>query len=183
MRLTNAWSQVVTQNIVLRFSLLLVTASLGVMTFVAAKISLRDPLVIERACFTSTLDAKPVAATSVEVEAFVKEVLRQRFDSDATANGEMMAVEEFKFRAKEQEEFSRRQIKQRVVVNSMTRNQDVINVDSDRIISVGNVRSAFSFPLIVTLSTVKRSPANPYGLVVTKISQVSDKSVEKQEQK
>ena len=183
MRLTTAWSQVATQNTVLRFSLLLVTSSLGVMTFVAAKISLRDPLVIERSCFSSVLEAKPAAITIVEVESFVRDIVKQRFDTDAQVNGEMIALEEFRNRMKEQDEIGRRQIKQRVIVNTIKRTGDTVTVDSDRIVSVGNIRSAFIFPLTVTLSTVKRSFANPYGLVATKIISMTDqKSSQDQKQ-
>ena len=119
------------------------------------------------------LATKPAAHTSVEIEAFVKEALRHRFDTDATPNAEFLSVDEFRLRAKEQDELQRRQMRQRVLVNGVTKNGDAITVDSDRLISVGTIRSAFTFPLTLTISSVTRSEANPYGLVLVKVTPVA----------
>jgi hypothetical protein len=40
----------------------------------------------------------------------------------------------------------------------------LVKVEADRLLSVGTIRSAFMFPLVVTIGTVSRTPSNPYGL-------------------
>lgn len=173
MRFTTAWATVTSQNVVLRLVILVLVGLLALMSMVAAKTALRDPLVIERACYSSVLEAKSVAHTAVEIESFVKEALRQRFDSDATPNADYLSVEEFRLRAKELDELGRRQMRQRVLANTVTKNGDIITVDADRMISIGTIRSAFPFPLTLSLSAVSRSQANPYGLVLVKITPVT----------
>jgi hypothetical protein len=59
-------------------------------------------------------------------------------------------------------------MRQRVLVNAVTKNGDSLIVDADRIISVGSIRSAFPFPLIANISIVTRSQSNPYGLVLVR---------------
>ena len=169
MRFTTAWAQTTSQNIVLRLVLVLVTTCLGIMSFITAKLALRNPIVIERACFSSVVEPKSSAPTNIEVEAFINEVVQGRFNTETTPNSEMMTLDEVKLRAKEQDELMRRQIKQRIVINSINRSQDTVVIDADRLISVGTIRSVLPFPLSVTLSSVKRTQANPYGLVATKI--------------
>jgi hypothetical protein len=173
MRFTTAWATVTSQNVSLRLVIIVLIGLLALMSVVAAKVALRDPLIVERSCYSSVLETKSTAHTAVEIEAFVKEALRERFDSDATPNAEYMSVEEFKQRAKEQDELGRRQMRQRVLVNAVTKNGDVISVDTDRLISVGSIRSAFPFPLTLNVSSVSRSQANPYGLVLVKITPVT----------
>ena len=172
MRFTTAWAKVTSQNVTLRLVIVTLASLLTLMAIIAAKAALRDPLVIERACYSSALEAKSVANTAVEIESFVKEALDQRFNSDATPNAEYLSVEEFRLRAKEQDELGRRQMRQRVLVNSVEKKGDIVTVDADRMISVGSIRSAFPFPLTLSLSASSRSQANPYGLVLVKITPV-----------
>ncbi len=169
MRFNTAWAAVTSQNVTLRVVFLIFAGVMAAMSFVAAKASLKNPIIIERACYSSVLEPKTSEHSPVEIEAFIKEAVHQRFDSDGVPNSEFLSVEEFKLRAKEQEELGRRQMKQRVTLNSFVRKDGTISADTDRLISVGSIRSAFSFPLMLSLSSVTRSEANPYGLVLVKI--------------
>ena len=169
MRMTTAWATVTSQNVVLRLVVLLLAFLLAMMAVVAAKVALRDPLVIERACLTSVASMTASVHTPAEIEAFVKEALRQRFDSDATPSSDYLSIEEFKARTKEQDELGRRQMRQRLVVNTVARDGDAVTVDCDRLIAIGAVRSAFAFPLSIRVGTLTRSNSNPYGLVLTKV--------------
>jgi hypothetical protein len=160
--------------VTLRIVLLILAALLAVMAFAVVKSSMKNPIIVERACYSSPLETKSSEHTPVEIEAFVKESLRQRFDSDVTPNSEFLSVEEFKMRSIEQDELGRRQMRQRVILNSVIRKNDIVTVDADRLISVGSIRSAFPFPLRLFLSSVSRSESNPYGLVLLKITPNSE---------
>jgi hypothetical protein len=108
----------------------------------------------------------------VELENFVKEALHQRFDNDAVVMNDFISSDEISHREQEQKELNQRSMLQHVLLNSVEVKGNEVTVNADRLISVGQVRSAFPFPLMITLSTDIRSESNPYGLTVIKISEI-----------
>ena len=165
-RLNVAWANLARENNLLKlvsFSLAATTLTLGMVTL---RLALRTPLIIERSCISRALTPSSTEHTQDEVESFLREALSQRFDSDAHLNGDLLALGEMKARDAEQAELARRQIKERVLLNNITRSADSITADTDRVLSVGGLRSAFAFPLVLRLETIHRSISNPYGLVL-----------------
>lgn len=110
-----------------------------------------------------------------EIENFLREALSQRFDSLVKATDGLLSPDELRLRDQEQKEFSTRSITQRLILNYVTETPDGFKVDADRMISVGEVRSAFKFSLLVKLESKSRSLANPYGLLLTSTKQIEDK--------
>jgi len=165
MKFTVAWSKVLSQNVALRFTILCLSVSVIGLLVVLAKLSLRDPIVIERACFSQTLEPASTDRTQAEISAFIKEALVQRFDTNAVLQEGFVSAEEAQFREQEQRGLKDKEMKQRVLVNQIDKisGADII-VDADRIISVGPVRSALPFALRLTVSSISRSRGNPYGL-------------------
>ncbi len=93
--------------------------------------------------------------------------LSQRFDSDVQPVDHIVAFDELALRNTEQKELQSRNILQRVIINGVEESPEGFKVDTDRIISVGDVRSAFRFTLIAKVESVVRSLSNPYGLILT----------------
>lgn len=171
MRFPQAWAAVARQNSVLRVAILGVTASGLLALLISLKFAFKDPLIIERGCYsTVTAATSRQEATKEEVESFIKVALSQRFDSDANVQGDLISLDELGNRSTEQEEMKRRNVRQRVVVNTVIKKDDAYLVDADRILAVGNLRSALQFPLIVKVEPTTRSFSNPYGLVLLKVS-------------
>ena len=79
-------------------------------------------------------------------------------------------IEELKNRDAEQDELKKRNIKQKITVNSVIKKEGKFAVDSDRILSVGTLRSAFQFPLILDVERQPRTQGNSYGLILLKVS-------------
>jgi hypothetical protein len=176
MKYTEAWSSVVSQN----FNLKLVTITLAligiILGMVCLKLSFKDAIIIERGCSSTTLQPVKDEHSKEEIENFLKAALSQRFDSEITASDGMLSPDELKLRDQEQKEFASRGIKQRVILNSVTETSDGFKVDTDRVISVGEIRSAFRFTLNVKLESKSRSHSNPYGLLVVTTKQLEDKN-------
>lgn len=172
MRFTTAWSEVVAQNTTLKLVIALLTVLTACLGFTSAKLSMREPLVIERACYSQAVPTGSTRRTEAEIEAFNREMLRERFDSGAILVPGHLSSEEEAFRKQEQEALKTSNMTQRIVVNSVKVDKESISVDADRIISVGQIRSAFPFPLTVMLSSTSRTEGNPYGLTAVKISPV-----------
>lgn len=178
MKYTEAWSSVVSQN----FNLKIVTIVLGalsiLLTMITLKMTFKDSVIIERGCFSRSLQPTNDEHSKQEIENFLREALSQRFDSLVMATDGMLSPDELKLRALEQKEFTTRNMKQRLFVNSVSEAADGFKVDADRMISVGEVRSAFKFSLLVKLESKSRSVSNPYGLLVVSAKQIDEKSKE-----
>jgi len=153
----------------MRSALLALSIALTILAFVSAKVSLKPPMIVERACYSTILEGRSANQTPQEIEAFVREAVSQRFDSDSNVNGEFLGLEEMQYREKEQDELKKRDMKQRVLVNSVVKIGDLYSVSADRLISVGTIRSAFIFPITLTIESVQRTSGNPYGLILTRV--------------
>lgn len=169
MRFSLAWADIAKQNNVLRIAVIGVTFVCVVTLMIALKFAFKEPLVIERGCFSVVSPTQAQMQTPMEVEAFLKEAVVERFNSDAVVVNDYFALDELKSRDSEQVELKRREIKQTIIVNSVTKQGDSYLVDADRILSVGKIRSAFQMPMTVTIGKTTRTSGNPYGLVVLRI--------------
>lgn len=176
MRLSVAWAAVAAQNVTLKVgvvSLAIVSISLAIVT---AQLSLRKPLLIERGCLTRAVDLKPTSHDVGEIETFIREAIRQRFNSDAVPIPDYLTSEEEVARAKEQKEFVGRDMTQTVIIRGLKVDGSKISVDADRLIAVAHIRSAFLFPLMATIATTSRTESNPYGLQLVKIEQAKQEA-------
>lgn len=180
MRFIHAWAAIASQNISLKVAVAALSFGVLALSFVSTKLALKQPLVFERACYTRALNPSPtVRHSATEVEAFVKEALGQRFNSDVTVIPGFISQDEERFKFQEQQELKKREMSQKIVVNAVKLDGSTAFVDTDRVISVGKIRSALAFPLTLTLTSGTRTDSNPYGLVVTKISAPSQLAEEK----
>lgn len=175
MKFTVAWSKVVSENSILKA----VVLCLSVLTFffgiTTLKLGLKDPIVVERGCFSKVAAPGENKRTSVEIEAFLKEALSQRFDSNVAVHDDFLGGDEQLLRQKEQKELLSRKLLQRIVLNSFVVDGGNVSVDADRLISIGEIRSAFRFALLVKMESVTRTQGNPYGLVVSEVKAVEKK--------
>lgn len=172
MKLTHAWAATSAQNVTLKAGLVAMGLCTLTLTITTMRLALKDPLVIERGCASRAVSlATGNQHSASEVETFVREAVAQRFNSDSAPVPGALSSEEEMRRAGEQKELSARGMTQKVIVTSVKPSGDTVAVDTDRLISVGSIRSAFSFPLIILLASTTRSESNPYGLTLVKISQ------------
>lgn len=171
MRFSQAWSHIATQNNVLRIATLFVCATSFIAILLLIKLAMKEPLIIERSCFNSALESKNINQTPQETENFIREALNQRLNSDALLNSDYFSLDELRSRENELLEFKKRDIKQKIFVNSIQSKNGNYIVDIDRLLVAGTIRSAFQVSLLVSISQTPRSNSNPYGLVVIKIQQ------------
>ncbi|MGE0526779.1 MAG: hypothetical protein AB7G93_00940 [Bdellovibrionales bacterium] len=180
MRFPQAWAMVAKQNSVLRVAILGVTFSALVVIMISLKFAFKDPLIIERECYSTVITASSrQEPTMEEIKGFIREAISYRFDTDANVQSDFISLDELKNRALEQEEMKRRNVRQKIIVNEVLDKDDSYEVDADRILSVGQLRSALRFPLIVKIQRTSRSPSNPYGLVLLKVSAQNSEGAKK----
>jgi len=177
MRLPAAWTDISNENKYLKITtilLSLITIGLGVMSF---KLIFKDPLLIERACATTTIGVAGSKATDEEVRSFVVESLKARFNTSGSGNFHLLSVNELKRRNKEQDSLIKQGIDQEIIIskNSFEVLEDKVLVKADRLIRLGDLRTAFLLNMSLKVSNTERSRINPYGLVLTDIKLIKPK--------
>lgn len=184
MKFTEAWSSVISQNLNLKITSLVLGAISMILGLTTLRLTFKDSIVIERGCFSTLANKVDDKHSTQEIQAFIKTALAQRFDSQTQPIDGLLAIDELNLRNQEQKEFTSRGFKQSVVVSSIvpTEQESQFKVDADRIIAVGEVRSAFRFPLIIKLESKARSNSNPYGLLIVSINQ-ADKDAKSEKEK
>ncbi len=171
MKFNIAWDSLEKENRnlkILVIALLLLSISMSVAVMAT---SAQAPLVIERGCATKVLTPENAHATDEEMKAFAIEALRARFNSKG-GNLEFLSFKQRGYRASEQDELGKQKMTQVVIVNDATVEKDGLIVDSDRLISVGEIRSTFRFPLKLKLEVTSRTESNPYGLILIEVDQL-----------
>jgi len=170
MKFSLAWAQTAAQNVTLKVALSVLCFVSGTLALSTVKLASRKPIIIDRGCFSATVEPSGNDHSASEVEAFVREAIRQRFNSDAAPIPDFLSEEEISARNQEQKEFSGRAMTQTVIVRSVKANESTVTIDADRLIAVAQIRSAFSFPLMATIRSTTRSQGNPYGLQLVKLT-------------
>ncbi len=157
------------ENQILRFSVIGLLVLSVVLCSGILYASMKDPLIIERACFSKSLSLANANPTKEETASFLEIALRERFDSE-NQDSRYLTADQLTARVREQAELSKQKLTQKVIVNKVEVTEDgTISIDADRFISTGDVRTVLRFPLKVEIAKVTRSDANPYGLLLTNV--------------
>lgn len=176
MRFSTAWAKVAAQNVTLKVA----TVTLAVVTiaemFMIAGLSSRDPLVVERECYSRVVPAKPLEPSQNEIRSFLFVALPMRFDSDGYVKDGFLSIEETAAKEKEQATLKQRQMAQKIIISDVKFDGKNITVVSDRLISIGKIKSALPLNLKISLEQTNRTEANPYGLVITSVQQIEEKA-------
>ena len=178
MRLLKIWEDLCRMNSILKYlSAVLLVTNLFLVAAVL-RLSTKEPLIFERECNTTAVDAKPREVTTIELAAFLKEALSQRFDTASTST-ELLSVEEALNQKKEFDELSRREMRQIVFIEKYEGDGKTYKVNLIRLISLGTIRSALPLEIEVTIDKTERSRGNPYGLVLIKTRDLSSDNSKK----
>jgi hypothetical protein len=135
----------------------------------------RPPLIVERGCDSKIATVDSSAQTATEIESFLNFAIPVRFDNDLKIDPTLVLTQDLLVaRFKEQQELKAKGINQRVIVRSIKNVRGRYLVQADRLIAVGNVRTALPLDLVVDFSSKIRSVSNPYGLVLTFVDQLKE---------
>lgn len=175
MRFSTAWAKTAAQNVTLKTAAALLAFVCLFQLSVIAGLSMKDPLVVERACFSKALQLKNSKPTEQEISSFLEEAIPLRFDSGKNLKDGFLAMEETLLREREMATLKQRQMSQRILVTDMKVSGDEVQVFTDRLISIGKVKSVLPLNLKVTVLQTNRTESNPYGLIIGSISQIVEK--------
>ena len=179
MRFSTAWAKTAAQNVTLKVATVTLAGVSIIQLSVIAGLSIKDPLIIERACFSKKTATKNVSPTQDEIKSFLSESIPMRFDSNGNFIDGWLAFEETIAREKEMATLKQRQMTQRVLVSEVKFDNKDIIVTTDRILSLGKIKSVLPLNLKVIVLQSTRSESNPYGLTLSAISQIEEKEDKK----
>lgn len=168
MKFIDAWDSIAKENKLLKLLVMGLALVSIFLCMVALKTVTRDPLLIERGCFSKAIENSNIKVTDTEIKVFLKEALAARFSNEAI-NVSFLSLKQKEIRNREQKELLSRNMKQMIFVEDVSISKDTILVKADRLISVGDIRSAFSFLLKVKIERSDRTFDNPYGLVLSEV--------------
>lgn len=111
--------------------------------------------------------------TKEEIKNFVIEALKQRFDTHSLSGNDLLSPDQQSLKLKEQKVIEDKNMEQFIlaVPGDVIVEDGRVVANVDRLIRVGNVRSAFRFSVVLGFAKVKRSYSNPYGLVLTEVTE------------
>lgn len=175
MKFSSAWAKTAAQNVTLKVATVVLAVTTISQMILITNLVLKDLPVIEKSCFSKALYTKPLVAGKDEIESFLAESLSMRFDSIAYVKDGFLSIEELSAREKEQAALKQKQINQKIIVSEIKNDGKEIIVLLDRLLSVGKVKSVLSLKIQVVLQKTNRSEANPYGLVLSSVSQIDEK--------
>lgn len=166
-----SWDSLEKEN---RFLKVLVSGVLILSIFLCAVIMAvgsKEPIVIERGCYSKVVQKGLSVPTDDEIKIFVEEAIKARFNTGWN-QALFLTPEQNVFKDKEQSQLTKQNMKQKVVVNDVSLEKDAVLVDADRVISIGDIRSTFKFPLQVQIRKGIRSDENPYGLILSEVAEL-----------
>lgn len=175
MRFSTAWAKTAAQNVTLKVATVVLAGVSTVQLSIIAGLAMKDPIVIERACFTRKVIKKNPEHTQDEIKSFLIETIPMRFDSNGILSEGVLAIEETIAREKEMGTLKSRQMTQRVLVSDVTFKGKDIVAYTDRLISIGKIKSVLPLNIKVAIHQTNRSDSNPYGLIISSISQIEEK--------
>jgi hypothetical protein len=171
MRFSVAWAKTAAENVTLKVATITLAVVVVAELTMIAGLAVKDPLIIERACFSRVLAGKHATATAEEIKSFLTEAITIRFDSGVQLKEGYLAIAETLSRERELAALAQRQMTQRVFVTKIDMDPKKIIVTADRLISVGKIKSVLPLVIQVTVLETDRSEVNPYGLIISSIAE------------
>ncbi len=178
MKFDTAWNSLEKENRNLKILTIALCTLAIFLTVTLTSALTKDPLIIERACYSSAVSiASSAIPTDEEMKSFLEKSLAARFDSQGKGQ-DLLSLKQRAFREKEQSELTKQKMTQRLLINDVKINKESVFIEADRVISVQNLRTVLRFPIKVTLERVERSEGNPYGLLLSEITSISEEAKE-----
>lgn len=145
--------------------LLLIIVCLTIMDFMLYD---RAPIIVETGLRgRAILKAADQQRSATDIEQAVSLMMKARFDSNTQAPELFVSSKELLLRQHEQMEMKSRGMQQTVVTRSVHIDKNEATVDIDRLISIGELRSALKAKLKITFEDQSPNELNPYGLLLS----------------
>jgi hypothetical protein len=136
----------------------------------------RSPVIVERSSHgLEIVRSTEFSLTEADTRSAIALMMKARFDTEAVSPEIFLNQKQLVLREGEQKELKSRNFHQNIIVRLITIKKDEAMVDVDRVLSVGDVRSALKTKLKVTFEEVQPNELNPYGLLLSLADPIESK--------
>ena len=128
----------------------------------------RDPLLIQSS--TRGLELiQPVSfvKSNLDIKSATELMLKARFNTETLSANLFLSDRQKVLRESEQKELKNRNMAQTIVVRNINLSKDQGVVDLDRVIAIGDLRTAIKTKLKIAFEETEANELNPYGLVLS----------------
>ncbi len=128
----------------------------------------KSPVMVERSVHgLEIVKSTDLLRQPSDVEMAIKLMMTARFNSDAKVPELFINPKEMLMRVTEQKEMKSRTMTQSVLVRAIHLEKDDATVDFDRVIAIGELRSALKTKVRITFEEATPNELNPYGLLLS----------------
>jgi hypothetical protein len=165
MRFSSAVDSLTKENKFLRLALKLSMIAVLALALTVVFLYDRAPVMVERSTHgLEIVRAEPMVRTQADIQQALRLMIRARFDTDALNSELFISKRQYELRVAEQTEMKSRGLVQATVFRSATVNKSEALVEFDRVIAIGDVRSALKTTVRVAFEETEPNELNPYGL-------------------
>jgi len=176
MRLANVFDGMTKENQFLRSLTKILCAAVGLLAVCVVTLFDRPPIIVERSSHGFEIVRPTVFMRNLDdLKIAVTLMVKERFSTDAISPELFLNQQQLLLRDTEQKDMKARGLSQGVIVRNVELGQDSAIVDFDRVISIGEVRSALKARVKVAFEEVTPNELNPYGLLLSRAEPIEKK--------
>lgn len=105
--------------------------------------------------------------SDADVQSAAELMLKARFNTDSISANLFLSDKQLQLRESEQKELKNRNMVQAILIRKIEISKDQAFIDVDRVIAVGEIRSAIKTKLKIAFEETEPNELNPYGLVLS----------------
>ena len=178
MKLSSAFDGVAKENqflkLLAKIQLITTIFLIGLVYYFADRV----PVLVERSSRgLEIVSATTFSRSQSDLKQAIAQMMKARFDSGAVSPELFLNPKQILLRVTEQGDMRARGMSQSVVIREVKFEKDQATVDLDRVIAVGEVRSALRARVKVSFEEVSPNELNSYGLLLSLAEPVLEKGV------
>ncbi len=180
MRFSSAIDSLNKENLFLRKVVKLLLASVLLLGISVLFLHDKEPVVVERS--SRGLEIVRIATlvrTESDIDQALRLMLKARFDSGSISPDIFLSKRQMDLREIEQREMKSRGLFQSVVYRKGKVSKDEAVIEFDRVLSIGDIRSALKTTVKVAFEETGPTDLNPYGLKLALASPIEQKEEKK----
>ncbi|MBX3039556.1 MAG: hypothetical protein KF789_02460 [Bdellovibrionaceae bacterium] len=180
MKFSSAVDSLTKENLFLRTAVKILGFAVLFLTMAVLFLHDKSPVVVERSSRgMEIVQMTKLARSEADIQQAIRLMLIARFDSGAVNADVFLSKRQMELREAEQKEMKARGLYQGVVFRSAKVTKEEAFVEFDRVLSVGEIRSALKTVVKVAFEEVDPTELNPYGLKLALAAPTESKKEDK----
>ena len=178
MRFSSAVDSLTKENRFLRFSVKSLTFTSLILALTAIFLHDRSPVVVERSSRgLEIVRVSELIRSEKDLELAIRLMIKARFDSENLNSEIFLSQRQMELKNLEQKEMKSRGLTQNIVFRKAQVSKKEAIVEFDRVLSIGEIRSALKTIVKVAFEETEPNELNPYGLKLALAVPIEKKEV------